>query len=152
MKSVSRETYLALAFAFAGRWFQLYNELPEGRAKSAMLTAATFALDRTVPEEELALKIQFRQTDDPVQFLIQSQNVIHPVLREDWRSVPGSLRKSLQGPMIVAMDALLQGQPLPTARKAYVLEWLKPFLSTAPTIAATVETALTSTESVGEPA
>jgi hypothetical protein len=132
--TLTREAYLAVALAFAGRFEQLYRTA-SADAKPALLCAATFAVDRTIPDPELTLRARFRTTEDPVRFLIDQRDIVAPVPFGEWRVRPPVLRKSSLGPTLDAMDVLLQGKPLPEQRAGHVRAWLAPFLAEAPELA-----------------
>lgn len=121
--------YIAVAFAFAGRFLQLHDASKNETIRPLFLNAATFAIDRTVPSPELNLKVQHRQTNDPIRFLIDSQDLILPVVLDDWTRRVSALRKAPVGPMLEAMDEILSGgYKLTPARFAHILEWLEPVL------------------------
>lgn len=118
--------YLAVAFSFAARFLQLHDVSTSQTLRPVYLTAASFVIDRTVPSPELSLRIQYRKTDMPIQFLLDSQDLILPVVREDWTKRPALLRKPPVGNMLDALDLILSGAVVPAQRLAYVKEWLAP--------------------------
>ncbi|VTU41898.1 MULTISPECIES: hypothetical protein [unclassified Variovorax] len=133
--TLSRSAYQAVALAFAGRFQQLHHAARADDAKAVLLAAATFAVDRTVPDPELTLRARFRTTEDPVRFLIEQRDIVFPVPTTEWRARPPLLRKSSLSPMLDAMDTLLKGGSLPEQRASHVHAWLAPFLAVAPELA-----------------
>lgn len=134
--------HIALCLAFAGRFSQLYSSAISEKVKALYLAAAAHAIDRTRPPQELALYADRRNTNDPVEFLIQLRDKLTAVPSKDWPKKQARLRNSSVEHLLTLLDRLLQGAALPAGQLAYIRSWLQPFTETKPELLADIESAV----------